>query len=74
MNSQSRIICQLLIIKRFHIIAKTTKNNKLHTIVLAVGKISVHNVQYMVINIIIFYNVLGVHKDHSVKMIKKAII
>lgn len=42
---------------------------KLLIIVLTAGKISVQNVQFMVI----FHLKVGNHKDHVVKMIKKAI-
>ena len=56
--------------KKLHIIASNMVNKKWHIIVLIVGKTFVLNVPFMV-NIWLIY--LGNHKEHSVKMIKKAI-
>lgn len=55
--------------RKLFIIVKIIANNRLLIIVLIVGKIFVLNVLFMVKLILISGN----HKDHNVRMIKKAI-
>lgn len=55
--------------KKLFTTVKIIMKNKLHTIALIAGKTFVLNVQFMVF----FLSHQGNHKDHNVKMIKKAI-
>jgi hypothetical protein len=59
----------LLMWKKLYIIAETTESKRSLTIALIAGKIFAPNVLFMVT----IFSKLGNHKDHNVKMIKKAI-